>query len=1497
MLSRKSIVALILPFLVTALFLCPNEIEASTPITLEPVGQFGGHAENIFIDGDIAYMNQGSRLVAIDLSDPAAPVVLGKSEPLQNEIKHIQVVGNLAYLANRTNGLIIIDVSDPTQPVELNRFNTGGDVSDIHIANNIAYIADSSKGLMLVDITAPTSPTLLGTLASPARDVEVINNQIYMLTENGHSPTFAIVNASTPATPTIIGSVPVFGGTSITIDDNTAYVLADFVYSLTTVDITDPTSPTIQDSIPVIAPNAMQIVEDIAYVAGGHPSPGNLTTFDVSDPTNLTQLDRYQIIGELHDIQIMQDVAYLANQTNGLTSLNISNPSSISELNTFSFFTKIDHMQIVNGIGYVLSDSYTSSGLTILDMNNSLSPTRLSTIELDGNSHTFHINNNIAYIANSTGLVMVDVSDLSAPTLLGTVSINGLIWNVQVEDNIAYIGNSNTSGGLEMVDVSNPASPIHLGVYDELGGVQEFYVLEKTVYIAHGNVSIVDVTNPANPSLLGSLNTAEQALDVKVVENTAYIADNGGGLVIVDVSNPTGPVQLSSFNTSGAARSLRVKDNIVYITTLYSGFEIVDVSNANAPILLADFNITGSFQLSTHEILSNSGFVYHTTPNGEAFIFEDLPIFASQHLYVFGFDNTKGSAGNLSPHYQPSIQALIDESVLKSNSMVIALVDLDGPNDTQIVVIQNGQATIIDGLPDATGELNLSLDEYNTANGEQLGWFIKWARDNYLATQTTFTYVGHGAHLVPETDLSTYISTAQSTVDRTNEIAPLPLSAWVNPAWTDVNTGSPDLPYDLISPYDLAQALAYGTDGGANPIDVVDVAHCFGASIEELYELSNADGAPYAETIIASPSYRYFSADLLGEAFASVNASMSSTQTASAMISAYDTVLTEADNSDGDADVQHPRLIIAVESARIPSIKTKWDELSEALLTDFRSPALLNAYDAAAKYDTTTCQADWRLDSPDAVADMRDLAIGFAGEYGPFNRVGQLALDAEILIEQAIITRTVRNGTPWFGGSQAGNWNLRGAGISIFANLVPDTLNDNQYLSWQSGWYTPTINASNPHPYQFVQGNTTWADVLDTYWANNNITSESTFCIPEYPPAQQEGELTAHEILSPLPTLFAYGDPTTIVAKISVDEAEYVINPQVTFVVTDIGTGLPVFTNTVGAGYLPAGGHRISTSTDWIPTSTLDSTDFAITVTIDPSGQFTTDDPSDNTTSKTFIGISGQPITIPTITGTISNHLQWITTTEVALDLSTTNATALRTVGYQYGIGNNPNTYVADWFYFRNSPAPVGTPITLDLAQAYRPLQIGYVMLQQWAIDGSDQSPQHLELEFNYAPANAPIDADEQHFFLYELDSSVPMSITIDASADNMTTHIWSPDNPFSAQVITGTGVIPLDLVDGQHVVLVEGLADGSTYTISSDGDGDVGTRRTLSNDPVRVQRAKPQFVNAIPDATCPEEVRSQCVTSVALRSSGTTAPSTIIVLAVLILLTLPSLWIARRRT
>lgn len=290
----------------------------------------------------------------------------------------------------------------------------------------------------------------------------------------------------------------------------------------------------------------------------------------------------------------------------------------------------------------------------------------------------------------------------------------------------------------------------------------------------------------------------------------------------------------------------------------------------------------------------------------------------------------------------------------------------------------------------------------------------------------------------------------------------------------------------------MAQALDFATNGGERQIALLDLVHCFAATIEEFYELSNPDGGtPYATTITGSPSYAYMNPSMLGAAFAASEPDNSPKTLAIKLIDTYDTILAENDYNPS----QHPRLLVAVESSKIiVDIHNSWDETSKALLEAFDEDyedtfaKIRNAYLASAKYDTTFCQPqDWALAEPDALVDMVDFAKQLGEEFGPLSNVGIWAEITNSSLEDARFYSRFANGQPWFADVEprptwifdddAGNVHL---GIGLYADFLGQTLHNDPattYLNWQARWYTEEVSPENPQPYAFVR-HTSWDEVF-----------------------------------------------------------------------------------------------------------------------------------------------------------------------------------------------------------------------------------------------------------------------------------------------------------------------------------------------------------------------------------------------------------------------------------
>lgn len=118
---------------------------------VELVGQWGGTPNAIAMRDNLAFVGVGSRLVVLDLNDPAAPHRIGQSQPLASWISRVVLDGERAYVAAGSFGFGILDNSDPTRPSRLGRvqvnYVTGPDwIRDIAVRGNLVFVAASGTG-------------------------------------------------------------------------------------------------------------------------------------------------------------------------------------------------------------------------------------------------------------------------------------------------------------------------------------------------------------------------------------------------------------------------------------------------------------------------------------------------------------------------------------------------------------------------------------------------------------------------------------------------------------------------------------------------------------------------------------------------------------------------------------------------------------------------------------------------------------------------------------------------------------------------------------------------------------------------------------------------------------------------------------------------------------------------------------------------------------------------------------------------------------------------------------------------------------------------------------------------------------------------------------------------------------------------------------------------------------------------------------------------------
>ena len=802
-------------------------------------------------------------------------------------------------------------------------------------------------------------------------------------------------------------------------------------------------------------------------------------------------------------------------------------------------------------------------------------------------------------------------------------------------------------------------------------------------------------------------------------------------------------------------------------------------------------------------------------------------------VYALAFDTPASSTTRLSAYYQPTIRGLVSATLGQPGKVAVVLADLDEDGDSHMLVVRNGEVTPVRGLPapsatppvSATNTLSTSLTEVDMTNPAVLGSFIRWARRTYPAARTVFSFIGHGAALFPETDLDNVFGNSNGTAGAATlnaldwlegGIGPLPTHIGVHPDYTDAH------PEAVLSTVDLSEALRIGTDNGLSRFDVIDIVHCFAATIEEIYPL-RAFGA----AVTASPSYAYFDPPMAGGMLAALPQAQSPQLMATAIVRTYDQML---------PGEEHPRILTAVDTALLQDTKLAWDRISASIIDSFDgSPqdtrdSVTGAYLASAKYDTTLCAPqDWRLEPPDALSDMAEFVAELGQQFAqhlPGNTdVLSATATAAQLLAGAIITTVARDGHPWFAQSSPPPlWSFTGAGLALYTDFQGTTLTGTTYLSYQASWYTHTRSALNPKPYGFVLTMTppisrpvlpTWADVLGRFWAT--ATVETAACLPTSPPALQTGELAVLRVLGPLTRTAYVSAPVPLQALVGVSQAT--LNPVVRFSVW--GAMGNVFSTTIGAGYLVTGEHFVQSPMPWVPPA---AGVYTVEIRIDPDEWISESNELDNAATASIIVVDTALDTRPAISGRLAGDAQWASAPTVTLAIFqhglAVSAPARRLIIQAYQFTTQIDAFVL-------APRLVATvavespnlpivPFTLPAA-----IGRGPVVLHIWAENDHGRSLLPAVVWLNYAPPGTPIELGEEHYYLFQADRGDSRQIDLAVPAgDDASLFVW---HPYNHQAPDGVGISPGNdtvLVDapvpGVYLVSVRGeTAGGTTYTIT----------------------------------------------------------------------------------
>jgi len=539
-----------------------------------------GLTRDVAAAGSIAYMGNGAALTVVDLSSPAAPVVVGNLD-LPYAIEAVAVDDDRVYVVTYAGLLHVIDVSTPSAPVELGSLALWGEMLSVDGDGDLVCVGTTSN-LYVIDVSDPSEPTLVGTRTNATNDVDVkVVGQYAYLIDGG----LYIIDLSNPANPTDLGFLGSFGG-NLDVVDGLAYVASS---DFRIIDVTDPMSPTQIGGLGSVGGIDVAVHGNLAFL-----STDGLQVVDVSDPVAPTLTG--MVANPLHEpwlgVAAIAGHGLAAAFDHGIRVIDATDPSTPAEVAAIDSPGVNRNAVYSDGVLYIAAFQRGLRGVDVSDPETSVD---LAFLDLGGQVLDVAVAGDLVVAVGGPPLTVIDVSDPSSPTIVGSDPTAFGGEAVELVDGLAYV--AFYSFGLRVFDLSSPASPMEIGELD-LGSHmwREIVVAEGYVYLGGGDsgVEVIDVRNPANPVSVANIPTMGNGM---AVNRSRLLLGDLLDLRIFDVRNPSIPVELGSYPTTNLIWVVGLSGSVAYLSVGYSGFtrvEVVDIGNPHEPTAMGQYSGVGS---------------------------------------------------------------------------------------------------------------------------------------------------------------------------------------------------------------------------------------------------------------------------------------------------------------------------------------------------------------------------------------------------------------------------------------------------------------------------------------------------------------------------------------------------------------------------------------------------------------------------------------------------------------------------------------------------------------------------------------------------------------------------------------------------------------------------------------------------------------------------------------------------------------------------------------
>ncbi|MBZ0266300.1 T9SS type A sorting domain-containing protein [bacterium] len=412
----------------------------------------------------------------IDITDLENPIVLTMLDP-DWSTRNVTLVDHYLYCSS-SQVFTVYDLQEPDNPQELQTFNIRS-ASNLVIQDDIGYLPNN-HGYVVLDFANMEDIEILGSYYVERRidDLALSGNSIFL---TAGWDDLIILNNADPTDPQPLGRYETYVAEEISIYQDYAYII-DTEHGIAIADISNPNDPVILSFIDLgFEPRGMHIVGDLAYMPGYNDDDAqNFKIFDITNPLELEEVGAVHVNGNLQDVAVQGEYAYIAAYNEGLAIVELSDPTNPVVVGTYDTRTLSYGIDARDNFVY-LADG--ASGMRIIEVSNPINPIEIGRFDTRRYAQDIYLYESYAIIAcEGDGMYIVDISDPTNPEEVYHFDTED--WGVSVDMYEHFVFLADREGGVLVFDIEDVENVEITGFYHTHGACLGVLVQPPYLYLA-----------------------------------------------------------------------------------------------------------------------------------------------------------------------------------------------------------------------------------------------------------------------------------------------------------------------------------------------------------------------------------------------------------------------------------------------------------------------------------------------------------------------------------------------------------------------------------------------------------------------------------------------------------------------------------------------------------------------------------------------------------------------------------------------------------------------------------------------------------------------------------------------------------------------------------------------------------------------------------------------------------------------------------------------------